>query len=1041
MKLKKLLFFCISSFLLTIAGYAQDINVSGKVTDDTGLPVPGATVTVKGTKTASMTDIDGNYQISAPSDGTLVFTFIGFADLEMAVNGQATVNAKILPSAESLEEVVVVGYGTQKKSVVTGAISQVKGKDLEGQPVTRIEQTLQGRTSGVYVAANAGQPGSSATVRIRGVGTLNNNDPLYVVDGILVEQSAVQFINQFDIESVEVLKDASASVYGTRAGNGVILITTKKGKSGKITVSYNGFSGFSEESRRVGLLNATQYATLINEREVNDGNAIVYADPASLGRGTDWQDVIFQNAFRESHDVSISGGSENSKFYSSFSLVDQEGVVLPSISRYNRKTFRLNSDHKIGKYVVVGQTATYTREKNLGVGNTNSEFGGALSSALNLDPITPLVITDPDVANSAPYGGPSGQNGIFTNALGQPYGISSLVTNEMSNPLAYQASRLGGYGYADNIVGTAFLEVQPLAGLKIRSTVVGKKSFYGSESFTPEYYFNNGPPGNNDVNNITRITNSNFYWSVENTASYTKRFLDKHNLNVLLGQGAYAQEGERGQGTTYRNLPIDSWQDASFNFSIPDADRTTYAYQGADKKTSSLFARLTYDYDERYLLQAFIRRDGSTKFGANNKYGNFPSISAGWVASKESFWPENNVVTQLKFRGSYGVSGNDQIGDFLYASIINGGYNYTFGNGSNTTIVTGSTISTPPNPDLKWEETTKRNVAAEIQLFRDLNLTVDLWNSKTTGILTVLQIPGYVGLSSPIANLGEVENKGIDFELGYRRKIGEFTIGLNGNISMFKNTINNISPTLDFQSGAGVQSLVGEVQRNAVGHGFGEFYGFRHLGVFQNQAEIDAYVGQDGTPIQPNAVPGDFRWKDVNGDGEISNDDREFLGQSLPDYTYGFTISLEWKNFDFNMMAQGAAGNKIFNALRRLELQDANWQTNALNRWTGEGTSNSYPRLTADDPNGNYSRSSNFYLENGDYLRLKTMQLGYSLPTDLIAKAGMSRMRIYLMGENLVTFTKYSGYDPEIGGGNTVGIDRGYYPQARSYMLGVNLQF
>lgn len=855
-----------------------------------------------------MSDIDGNYQIAAPSNGTLVFTFIGFADLEIPVNGQTTVNAKIMPSAESLEEVVVIGYGTQKKSVVTGAISQVKAEAIEGQPVTRVEQTLQGRTSGVYVSANAGQPGSPATVRVRGITSLGYNDPLYVVDGIQVEASAVQYINQYDIESIEVLKDASASVYGTRAAAGVILITTKKGKSGKIKVSYNGFAGFSEENRRVSLLNATEYATLINEREVNDGNPAPYANPASFGRGTDWQDVIFQNASRESHDVNISGGTENSKFYASFSLLDQEGVVLPEISRYQRKTIRLNSDHKIGKYITVGQTATYTNETNRGIGNTNSEFGGPLSSALNLDPLTPLVITDPAVANAAPY---STQNGIFRDENGNPYGISSLVTNEMANPLAYQESRRGGYGYAHNLVGNAYLEIAPIEGLKIRTTAVGKQAFYGSQSFTPEYYFNNGPPGNNDQNNLFRSAISNFFWSIENTASYSRR-IDKHNASILVGQGSYVQQGERGQGTTYFNLPIDTWQDASFNFDIPQANRTTYAYQGNDNKITSYFGRLTYDYDERYLFQAFIRRDGSTKFGVNNKFGNFPSVSAGWVPSKESFWPENNVVTQLKFRGSWGVSGSDRnIADFGYASLVGGGYNYTIGG----TVITGSSITRPPNPDLKWEETTKKNIAAEITLFRDLNLTVDLWNSKTTGILGELRIPGYVGLSNPLANVGEVENNGIDFELGYRRKMGDFNLGLNGNISFFKNRINTITPDVDFYSNGGVQSMDGEVQRNAVGHSFGAFYGFQTLGVFQNQAQIDAYVGADGSPIQPDARPGDFIWQDVNGDGQISTDDRKFLGQSLPKYTYGFSLSLDWKNFDLNAMFQGAAGNQIFNSI------------------------------------------------------------------------------------------------------------------------------
>ncbi|RYZ43464.1 MAG: SusC/RagA family TonB-linked outer membrane protein, partial [Sphingobacteriales bacterium] len=548
---------------------------------------------------------------------TLVYSFIGFGTQEIAVGGQTTINVTMKASSQSLEEVVVVGYGTQKKSVVTGSISQVKAEALEGQPVTRIEQSLQGRTSGVFVSANAGQPGTAATVRIRGITTLNNNDPLYVVDGIIVDAGAVQLINQFDIESIEVLKDASAAVYGTQAAAGAILITTKKGKAGKLVVSYNGFGGLSNESRRVRVLNGQEYATLMNERFVNDGGApdsVPYADPASYGAGTNWQDVIFQNAYRQSHDLSLSGGSETSKFYTSFSLIDQEGIVLPEVSRYTRKTFRLNSDHKIGKYLKVGQTATYSNEKSLGVGNTNSEFGGPLSSALNLDPLTPVVITDPAVANAYPYGGPTAQNGIFRDANGNPYGISDLVTNEMSNPLAYQEARRGQFGYAHNLAGNAYAEIEPIKGLKYRSVVAGKWSQYGSEGFTPEYYFNNSGPGNNDVNRITRDQRHNFYWSIENTLSYDRIFGD-HHITALIGQAAYVWEGEQGQITTYSNLPVDTWDQASFGFQVPDAQRTTSAWTSPDAKIASLFARVTYDYKERYLLNAFIRRDGSTKFG------------------------------------------------------------------------------------------------------------------------------------------------------------------------------------------------------------------------------------------------------------------------------------------------------------------------------------------------------------------------------------------------------------------------------------------
>lgn len=423
-------------------------------------------------------------------------------------------------------------------------------------------------------------------------------------------------------------------------------------------------------------------------------------------------------------------------------------------------------------------------------------------------------------------------------------------------------------------------------------------------------------------------------------------------------------------------------------------------------------------------------------------------MSLGWNVSKEDFWPENNVLTNFKIRGSYGITGNDRIADFAYASLVQGGFTYTFGSPGlvNGQVLTpGSTIVRPANPDLKWEETTAQNIALDFTFFGDLSLSLDLWKKETKDILDYLRIPSYAGLDSPVYNIGDVQNTGFDIELGYNKSFGDWKVGLNGNISYFKNKVNRITEGLEVYGLSGIQSMNGFLNNNVsyvrVGDAMGTFYGLKTNGIFQNQAEIDAYVGSDGTPIQPDARPGDFRWSDVNGDGAINADDNTKIGQALPDFTYGFTINLAYKNFDFNMMAQGVSGNQIFNGLRRLELQDANWQGNALQRWTGEGTSNSFPRMTASDPNGNYSKVSDFYLEDGDYLRIKTVQLGYSLPNDVIGKAGMSRARIYLMAENLLTFTKYTGYDPEIGGGNVTGIDRGFYPQARSYMVGVNLQF
>lgn len=1040
MKFIKFLFFCISFVLFSISANAQtDMTISGTVTDDSGLPVPGATIMIKGTKNAVSSDIDGNYQIKANSQATLVYSYIGFTTKEEVVKGRTTINTRIYADTQSLEEVVVVGYGTQKKSVVTGSISGVKAKDLEDLPITRVEQSLQGRVSGVTIAMNSGQPGSSSHIRVRGTTTFNGeskaNDPLYVVDGLTVDN--IDFLNQADVESIEVLKDAaSQAIYGTRASTGVILITTKKGKSGKITVSYTGTTGLAAPAKKLDLLNATQYATLLNESYVADNKPLQFNDPSAEGVGTDWQDAIFnKSAKKELHEVSVSGGSESSTFFFSFALLDHEGVVMTDISNFNRKNIRLNSVHKISKWLTVGQTAGYSNEKTVGIGNTNSEFGGPLASAINLDPTTPLVETDPTIlATNANYQ----KANIVRDANGNPYGISSLVTQELANPFAYAHTRLGNYNWADNFVGNAYAEISPIDGLKIRSTWGTKLSYYGGESFTPQFYLSSAYIGLK--NNVSTNKNKALGWSIENTATYTKQ-LDKHNFSLLIGQGTYVENIGGGNGITKAGIPTNDYRQASINFEVPLADVTAYGYTNPEHRITSLFSRLNYDFNEKYLLSAVIRRDGSNKFGANHKYGNFPSFSLGWVASKEAFWPENNYINQLKFRGGYGVTGNDNnLKPFRYESLVAGGSNYTVGDDGS--VVVGSNPQAPPNPGLKWEETNQANMAIDMTLLRNVNLSVDFFRKRTVGILQPVKLPGYVGnLADPYGNVATMENKGFEIELGYQKRFGEFSVNLSGNVSYLNNEVISLGKGVKFLSGGEtVQSSTFPITRVEVGHPYNAFYGYQTQGIFQNQAEIDAYANSDGALIQPGAKPGDFRWKDSNGDGKITDADRTFIGDPNPNYIYGFTANFAYKGFDLLVFGQGVAGNQIYQGLRRLDVSNANWQSEALNRWTGEGTSNTYPRLTQNDTNKNFSNPSDFYIEDGDYLRIKTIQLGYSLPSDVIATAGLSKVRIYVTGENVFTFTKYTGYDPEIGG-TTLGIDRGYYPQAKTFMLGVNLQF
>ncbi len=1021
---------------------AQGLTVSGKVTNrSSGEPLYGATIVVKGTKNAAQSDANGNFTLSTQPGAVLKVSYIGMIDKEITVNSSGTVlTVELEPLSNSMNEVVVIGYGTQKRSVVTGSISSIKARDLEKVPSNRIEQSLQGRVSGVTIAQNSGQPGSPSTVRVRGITTFGDggNNPLWVVDGVVVDQGGIGYINQSDIESVEVLKDAaSAAIYGTRAATGVILITTKKGRAGKFTVSYNGFYGVSSPDTKLKLLNASQYAAVMNERAVNDGGNLVYADPTIYGVGTDWQSAIFNNsAKRYSHEISLSGGTDRSTFYFSFGLQDQEGIVTTETSKYERKNIRLNSTHKISKIFTFGQTLGYSRQKSVGLGNTNSEFGGPLSSAINLDPITKLVITDPVEANTGLYLNP----GIIRDPAGNPYGISTRVGQEMSNPLAYIQTRLGGFGWSDDFVGNAFIEATPVKSLKIRSSVGAKLAYWGGEQFTPVFYLS--PTVNNIIRNrYNKSNNNSLNWNVENTVTYSK-MIDRHDFSILLGQGAYVENIGGSSSNTIYNLPITSYKDASFRFNIPQSDRESGTSDMIEHKLSSLFTRVTYNYDNRYLFTGILRRDGSSRFGLNKKYGVFPGASAGWNVSNESFWRANKTINRLKIRANYGVVGNDAISEFGYASIVAGGYNYTLGYPTQS-IITGYAPLTLDNPSLHWEETSQIDFGFEALMLNTLTVNFDVYKKKTSGILRSIVIPGYVGVGNlPVGNVATMENSGIELELGYTNSFGDFNFSANGNIAYLKNKVTYVAADTNFIAGDASFQTMGAITRTQVGQPYNAFFGYKSDGIFQNQAEIDAHVDKNGALIQPNARPGDFRWLDLNGDGKITNDnlDKTFLGSSLPKYTFGLTLNLDYKNFDLMVFLQGTAGSKIFQGLRRLDIGNANYQTSILGRWTGDGTTNELPRLTTSDPNGNYSRMSDYYLENGDYTRVKLVQLGYTLPNRLTNKIGASRVRFYITGENLLTLTGYTGYDPEIGG-QVMGIDRGVYPQARSIIGGIQLQF
>lgn len=1006
----------------------QQRSVRGNVTDSEGNPLPGVTISVKGTTRGTTTDLNGNYILeNIDSQTTLVASFIGYKSQEIVIGDRSQVNISLEQELYDIGEVVVVGYGVQKKSVVTGAISGIDSREIENQSITTVAQALQGRVSGVTFASESGQPGASATIRVRGTTSINNSDPLYVVDGVPIAGD-IQYLNQNDIESLEVLKDgASAAIYGARAAAGVILVTTKKGKIGVPKISYNGYSGIQGPSRKLDMLNATEYATLYNEMLENSSMDPIFDNPESFGEGTDWQEAVFSNkSVIQNHDINISGGTDKLTYYTSFGYMGNEGIILPESSYFKRYNFRLNMDYKLKDWIKFGENFSYSYSQKKQIANNNNG-GGVIHVVTHLDPITPVVETDPDKINNYPYTTglvPKDENG---NYFAIPYYTTARV-----NPfiLAYSEQSIPK---THNLTGNFYLELNPIKNLTIRSSVGLGGMFYASESYQPAVYWNEVIILPEDSYGVTY--SSNYLWSIENTASYNLS-IEKHNFVFLAGTGNYVDNISRSVGVIYQDLPIDNFDDASLNWSVLEANKKASGSDGIVHKLNSIYGRLIYNYDEKYLFTGILRRDGSSRFGTNNKFGYFPSGSIGWVISREGFWKDNRYVNFMKFRASYGETGNDNLGDFKYVSTMMSNVNYTVGN----ILYPGFTPSALSNPDLKWESTTQINVGFDAIVLQNLSLTFDWFEKETNDMLMSVQIPGYAGAGDPTGNVASMKNTGIEIELGYRKVFGDFDIDIRGNASYVENEVIDIGDNEFIPGGVTMQTSSYEITRTSVGLPFNYFYGFEADGIFQNEEEVTSYVNTEGQMILPDARPGDFKWKDLNGDGSITEADRKYLGTTLPDWTYGINISASWKNFDLGMFGQGVGGNMVFNFIRRMDSHEDNWTSMILDRWHGEGTSNTVPILLWEDMNENFIKPSRFHLYSGNYFRLKNLQFGYTLPESLLSKINFERLRIYVSTSNLFTITKYPGFDPEIGG-VMEGIDQGVYPQARSYMMGLNITF
>ena len=1030
--------------LVSIGAYAQ-VKVEGSVFDETDNPLIGVSVFTEGRKTGTVTNADGHFTIMVPNANSyLTFSYVGYMTQKVQLKGKKILKIVMKEDAELLDEVVVVGYGVQKKSVVTASIAKVSADDLSASSPVRVDNALKGLASGVTVTSASGQPGAAAQIRVRGVGTINNSDPLYIVDGMPIE-GGLDYLNPNDIQSIEVLKDAaSGAVYGARAANGVILVTTKSGKEGRTKVTYDFSYGWQSAWKKRDVLNATEYATMMNEGAINAGLAPTYADPASYGVGTNWQKEVFNdNAPVMSHQVSVSGASEKVSYLLSLGYYTQDGIVGGNFDRsnYERLTLRSNNQYVVFdesknrnwlNNLKITSNLSYARIKSKGI-EANSTWGSPLGSALSMSPmLSPYVDGEQEKAQldylsgQADYVKQYGPNGKL---LMVPVAFGNY--QEMNNPIA-NLLLPGDKNWSHKFVANFSAELQLWDNLKFKTSYGVDLAFWGKDGYTPIYYLRNGQ--SQTFSSAYSEKRDGTVWQLENVLMYDKT-IDKHSFSVILGQSAKKTSGSfltgsRNHITNYNRPYIDASTGLSEN-----GDRNSTGAPTVKATLASMFARLSYNYDERYMFQFTIRRDGSSRFGSNNHYATFPSFSAGWNLTNENFMKARpEWLTNTKIRFSWGKNGNENIGNFQYIALTSSGNNAIFGNGEN--VVIGVKPSQLANPDLKWEESEQYDGGIDFGFFNNaLTFSADYYVKKTNGMLMTMSLPAYVGEAIPMGNVGSMKNSGLELEAAYKFKVSDWNFRVGGNLSYLKNELIEYGNEAGWANLDGFQGT-GTISRAQNGKPFPYFYGYKTDGVLQNQAEADAYNGKYGTAL----VPGDVRYVDVDKDGAITEDDRTDIGKGMPDWTYGFNINVAWKDFDLSMMWQGTIGNDIYDATRRIDAISSNLPSWMLNRWTGEGTSNRIPRYVQGD--GYNWQSSDLLVYDGSYLRLKNIQLGYTFPKSLTRKVFVSSLRVYVAAENLLTFTKYHGFDPEISsGGTSLGIDYGVYPQARTWTVGFNLAF
>lgn len=994
--------------------YSQGGTITGTVSDNTlNEPLPGVNVFLKNTSNGTATDFDGNFSINDIKKGDiLVFSYISFVTKEVVVGDQKNIQVRLEEDVSALDEVIVIGYGSQSKKEVTGAVSIVGAETIEELNPTRIEQALQGQVAGVNITSESGSPGSGSNIRIRGISTNGDNRPLILVDGNVIEDLSV--LNPGDIESINVLKDATAGIYGVRAANGVILVTTKTGrKNSELQFSYDAFGGFQETSRSIPVLNATEYALLTNEAFAAAGQANPFPNVSQLGTGTNWQDEVFQRAPIVNQNLTITGGTKKSTFSFGSSLLTQDGIVGGNDANFTRYTTRFNFNSDLLDNLKLTANVLYTGTSRKALAENG--IGSVLFNAVNNAPT--FRVREP--------------NGEFTIAEG--------LGNEVINPLAQIANNFNTTK-VHRISGKVGLNYTFWDNFTAESSVQFNYAEVGNRTLSPTSFFGSGKVFNNPGRPALSENKDIFRdYTFDNFITYAKRFGDDHNLKVLAGMSVLINQGQfSGVTQGFFGSPV-SFADANLN----DAEETINGRLLAglsgkfDERLLSYFTRVQYDYKGRYLFSGVVRRDGSTKFGPNNRFGYFPSASLGWIASDENFLKESKLINFLKFRASYGIIGNDKIRANSFRGVLDGEGTYVFNNNLNF----GRAVGVLPNNAIAWEEQKTLDIGVDMRLFNDkVDITADYFQKRTDGLLLQPPVSGILGASAPgtqapFINSGIVDNTGVEFAIGYSTDFSDdISFGINYNVTFLRNEVQTVNDGVGFLQGGAFGVGQDFPSRMEAGKPIGFFYGLETNGIFQNQGEVNSHA------TQANAGPGDLRFVDQNNDGRIDADDRMDIGNPIPDATMGLNLSFEYKNFDFGAYTFASVGNDIVRNYERNQPL-VNRSVFTLNRWTGEGTSTTVPRATTGATSN--TLFSDFFVEDGSFIRIQNAQLGYTLPTTVVDKLGADKLRLYVSANNIYTFTKYRGFDPSASSSDAIGggIDQGFYPVPRTYLLGVNFKF